>query len=194
MRINSKPRVIILSAPSGAGKTSLARELIARRPDAALAVSHTTRAQRHGEVDGVDYHFINRARFDEMARAGSFIEHATVFGNQYGTSKHAVEDLFARGQHAILEIDWQGARAVRAQYPRAQSVFVMPPSLDALEQRLKSRRQDAPQVIRDRMRAAADEICHRCEYDHVIVNDRFENALSQLEAVLPPRAAKSAAT
>ncbi|MDA7967666.1 MAG: guanylate kinase [Gammaproteobacteria bacterium] len=181
-----RPAVLILSAPSGAGKTSLARELVARRPDAALAVSHTTRAQRAGETDGIDYHFVDCAKFDEMAAAGCFIEHANVFGNQYGTSLEAVEALFARGKHAILEIDWQGARAVRRRFPHAQSVFVMPPSLETLEQRLKSRRQDAEEVIAGRMRAARDEIRHNNEYDHIIVNDCFESALCRLESVLPP--------
>ncbi|MGR3914262.1 MAG: guanylate kinase [Gammaproteobacteria bacterium] len=188
MQGKRSPAVLILSAPSGAGKTSLARELTARRPDAALAVSHTTRAQRNGEKDGIDYHFIAPAQFAEMVAARCFIEHASVFGNQYGTSLGAVEALFARGKHAILEIDWQGARAVRRRFPHAQSVFVMPPSVEALEQRLKSRRQDADDVIAARMRAARDEIRHSNEYDHIIVNDRFEHALSLLEAVLPPPA------
>ncbi|MGR3983883.1 MAG: guanylate kinase [Gammaproteobacteria bacterium] len=186
MQVKRGPAVLILSAPSGAGKTSLARGLIARRPDAALAVSHTTRAQRNGEIDGADYHFVGQARFAEMIAENCFIEHASVFGNQYGTSQGAVEALFARGKHAILEIDWQGARAVRERFPQAASVFVMPPTLDALEQRLKSRRQDADEVIAGRMRAARDEIGHRNEYDHIIVNDCFERALGLLEAVLPP--------
>lgn len=179
------PAVIILSAPSGAGKTSLARRLVARRPDAALAVSHTTRAQRPGETHGVDYYFVDAAAFAAMIAAGRFIEYASVFGNHYGTSADAIEALISRGKHAILEIDWQGARAVRRQFPAAKSVFVMPPSLDALEQRLRARRQDADAVIAERMRAARDEMSHASEYDYIIVNEQFEHALAELEAVLP---------
>ncbi len=181
----SSPAVLILSAPSGAGKTSLARTLVARRADVALAVSHTTRPRRPGERDGSDYHFVDEAEFEAMIAANRFIEHATVFGNRYGTSAHAVETLIARGKHAILEIDWQGARAVRRRFPQARSVFVMPPSLAALEERLKFRRQDTDEVIAARMRAAADEMSHREEYDYVIVNDHFERALAKLEAILP---------
>ncbi len=179
------PAVIILSAPSGAGKTSLARRLVACRPDAGLAVSHTTRAQRPGEEDGVDYHFVGKGEFEAMIADGRFIEHATVFGNYYGTSARAIETLISRGKHAILEIDWQGARTVRRRFPQARSVFVMPPSLAALEERLKSRRQDADEVIAARMRAARDEMSHRDEYDHIIVNDEFDRAYAELEAILP---------
>ncbi len=181
----SAPSVIILSAPSGAGKTSLTRKLVARRPDAAVVVSHTTRPRRVAEKDGVDYCFVDKARFEAMIAERSFIEYATVFGHYYGTSAQAIDALISRGKHAILDIDWQGARAVRRQYPHAQSVFVMPPSLGVLEQRLKSRRQDADEVIAGRMRAALDEMNHRNEYDHVIINDRFERALENLEAILP---------
>jgi len=179
------PAVLILSAPSGAGKTSLARRLVAKRPDAALAVSHTTRAQRPGETEAVDYYFVTAAQFEAMIAAGRFIEYATVFGNYYGTSADAIAALISGGKHAILEIDWQGARAVRRQFPDAQSVFVMPPSLDALEQRLRARRQDADAVIAARMRAAQDEMSHAGEYNHIIVNDHFDHALEKLEAVLP---------
>jgi len=188
MNDQSSPAVVILSAPSGAGKTSLARRLVATRPDAALAVSHTTRAQRPGEVDGVDYHFVTKDAFEAMMAAGAFIEHASVFGNHYGTSAAAIDALLSAGKHAILEIDWQGARAVRRQFPDAKSVFVMPPSLDALEHRLRARRQDADAVIARRMRAAQDEMSHKDEYDCIIVNERFDDALAELEAVLPPAA------
>ena len=186
----SAPAVIILSAPSGAGKTSLARRLVACRPDAALAVSHTTRPQRPGEKDGVDYYFVDKAGFEAMIAAGRFIEHATVFGNYYGTSVEAIETLISGGKHAILEIDWQGARTVRRKFPEARSVFIMPPSLEALEERLKSRRQDADEVIAGRMRAAVNEMSHRDEYDYVIVNDQFDQAFARLEAILPAHTAR----
>ncbi|MGI9311036.1 MAG: guanylate kinase [bacterium] len=184
--------VLILSAPSGAGKTSLARKLVERRPDAALAVSHTTRARRPGETDGVDYHFVGEDEFEEMIAQNRFIEHATVFGNRYGTSAQAVEALISRGRHAILDIDWQGARAVRRRFPAARSVFVMPPSLQALEDRLRARRRDADEVIAARMRAARDEMSHKDEYDHIIFNDRFEDALAALESLLPAFSERSA--
>ena len=182
----SSPVVLILSAPSGAGKTTLARKLTARRPDVALAVSHTTRMRRRGEQDGVDYFFVDDAKFAAMINAGQFIEYATVFGNYYGTSTRAIEELLARDMHTILEIDWQGARAVRRQFPEARSVFIMPPSLDALEQRLKSRRQDADAVIAERMRAAVAEMSHSDEYDRVITNAQFDRAVDELESMLPP--------
>ena len=182
----TSPAVMILSAPSGAGKTSLARKLVERRPDAALAISHTTRPRRPGETHGVDYYFIDKAGFEGMIADARFIEHATVFSHHYGTSVEAIDRLISQGKHAILEIDWQGARTVRRKFPEARSVFIMPPSLAALEARLKSRRQDADEVIAGRMRAAVDEMSHSDEYDHVIVNDRFDQAFASLEAILPP--------
>lgn len=181
----SSPAVIILSAPSGAGKTSLARKLVERRPDVALAVSHTTRSQRPGEEHGVDYYFVDEAGFEAMIAKNRFIEHATVFGNHYGTSAEAIEMLISRGKHAILEIDWQGARTVRRKFPDARSVFIMPPSLAVLEERLKSRKQDAAEIIAGRMRAAMTEMSHKDEYDYVIVNDQFDQAFDRLEALLP---------
>ena len=181
----SSPGVLILSAPSGAGKTSLARKLVESRQDVGLAVSHTTRPQRPGEADGVDYHFIDKAKFETMIAAGQFIEHATVFGNHYGTSVTAVETLISRGKHAILDIDWQGARNVRHKFPAARSVFVVPPSLAVLEQRLKLRKQDSDEVIASRMRLAMSEFSHKDEYDYIIVNDQFDQAFAELEAILP---------
>ncbi len=179
-----------MSAPSGAGKTSLARELVKRRADVALAVSHTTRPRRPREKDEVDYYFVDRIGFEAMIAAGRFIEHATVFGNYYGTSVEAIDALISRGKHAILEIDWQGARTVRRKFPKARSVFIMPPSLAALEERLRSRRQDDAEVIKARMRAARDEMSHQDEYDHIIVNDCFDQAFARLEAILPAAARK----
>lgn len=180
----SLPAVIILSAPSGAGKTSLARKLVETRTDIALAVSHTTRAQRPGEQHGVDYYFVDEAEFAEMVAADQFIEHATVFGNQYGTSAQAIETLKSQGKHAILEIDWQGARTVRHKFPQTRSIFIVPPSLEVLQRRLKERKQDGDEIIAMRMRAAEDEMSHQDEYDHVITNDQFDQAFATFNAIL----------
>ena len=184
MTNKAQPAVIILSAPSGAGKTSLARKLVAERDDVALTVSHTTRPMRPGETDGVDYFFVSEDEFEAMIADDKFIEYATVFGNHYGTSTQTIEQLISRGKHAILEIDWQGARTVRQKFPNAKSVFIMPPSLDALQQRLQSRKQDADAVIGARMRAAQNEMSHRDEYDYVIVNDDFQQAFARLQAAV----------
>ena len=137
------PGILVLSAPSGGGKTSLARALVARRNDVEITVSHTTREQRPGEEHGVHYYFVEKIDFETMIEKGEFIEYAQVFDNYYGTSIKALENLISRGKHAILDIDWQGARNVRRKYADAISVFVMPPSMEALEQRLRERRQDS---------------------------------------------------
>ncbi len=178
------PGILILSAPSGGGKTSLARALVSSRDDVEITVSHTTREQRPGEIDGVDYHFVANTVFQEMIAADKFIEYATVFDHYYGTSIEAIEKLILNGRHAILDIDWQGARNVRAKYPAAVSVFVMPPSIEALEQRLKQRRQDSAQVIAKRMKEARSQIDHKDEFDLVIVNDDFDRASAELETIL----------
>ena len=176
--------LLILSAPSGAGKTSLARYLAAKRRDAGIAVSHTTRERRAGERAGVDYCFVSPERFNAMIAQQAFIEHAKVFGHYYGTSAGAVERLLGHGKHAILDIDWQGARNVRRQFPQAVSVFVMPPSIAELERRLRRRRRDGAATISRRMREAENQIDHKDEFDVIIVNDDFQRALDQLEAVL----------
>lgn len=183
------PQILILSAPSGAGKTSLARKLVATRPDVALTVSHTTRPKRRGEQHAVDYFFVGMPAFEKMIVADEFIEHANVFGNYYGTSADTINNLITGGKHAILEIDWQGARTVREKYPDVQSVFIMPPSLEALEERLRARQLDADDVITARMRAAQDEMSHRDEYDAVITNDHFARAFERLAALLPAHGA-----
>ena len=177
-------RLFIVSAPSGAGKTSLLKALLARTPTLSVSVSHTTRPQRPGEVDGVNYHFVDLPTFRAMAARGDFLEHAEVFGNCYGTSRIGVEAQLAAGRDVVLEIDWQGARLVRPLFPDATTVFILPPSIEALRERLLGRGQDAPEVIERRMAAAAEEMAHAGEYQHQIVNDRFEEALQALEAVV----------
>jgi guanylate kinase len=178
------PGILVLSAPSGGGKTSLARALVARRNDVEITVSHTTREQRPGEEHGVHYYFVGKTDFEAMIEKGDFIETARVFDNYYGTSIKAMEKLISRGKHAILDIDWQGARNVRRKYPEAISVFVMPPSKEALEQRLRERRQDSEEVIARRMRDAANEMSHKDEFDIIITNDDFENTADELEKIL----------
>ncbi|MGH8273016.1 MAG: guanylate kinase [Gammaproteobacteria bacterium] len=173
----------VISAPSGAGKTSLVRALVARRPNLVLSVSWTTRAPRPGERDGRDYHFADAERFAAMCAAGEFLESATVFGNGYGTRAADVARLRAAGRGVVLEIDWQGARAVRATLPETVSVFILPPSRASLYARLAGRGTDSEAVIARRMAAAAAEIVHWDEYDYVIVNEDFARALDELDAV-----------
>ena len=177
-------KLFIFSAPSGCGKTSLAQALISSRDDVAIAVSHTTRAMRPGEHDAVDYYFTGTQTFEEMIARGEFLEYARVFDNLYGTSVAAAENLMAKGRHVILDIDWQGARQVREHYPQVVSVFIVPPSVETLEQRLRDRGQDDEAIIARRMRGARDELAHQNEYDHIIVNDNFDAALAELNKLL----------
>ncbi|GHB00889.1 guanylate kinase [Modicisalibacter luteus] len=174
----------IVSAPSGAGKTSLVRALLNRVEDIQVSVSHTTRAMRPGEVDGVNYHFVDEATFKRMIERGDFFEHAQVFDNHYGTSRPAVQALLAAGTDVILEIDWQGARQVREQMNGVVSVFILPPSREALRERLSARGTDDASVIDRRMRDAISEMSHFDEYEHIIVNDDFEDALAQLAGLV----------
>lgn len=174
----------IVSAPSGAGKTSLIKSIL-ESGDAqlALSVSHTTRAPRPGEVHGRDYHFVDEARFRQMIVSGAFLEHARVFGNFYGTSLAAIEAQLATGQDVILEIDWQGARQVRKQLPESVGIFILPPSRNALRERLRGRGQDDTAVIERRMQEAVSEISHYGEYDYLVINDDFETARAELAAI-----------
>lgn len=176
--------LFVVCAPSGAGKTSLVRALLEREPGTRLSVSHTTRARRPGEEDGKDYHFVSRAQFDEMVGRGEFLESAEVHGNLYGTSELWVRQQRAEGADIILEIDWQGARQVRRLMPDAIGVFILPPSAEALRQRLYDRRQDAPEVIEARLRAARGEIAHVDEFDYVIINSEFSEAVEDLVAIV----------
>lgn len=177
-------RLFILSAASGTGKTSLAHALIQRVPDLAFSVSHTTRPPRPGERHGVDYCFVSPDEFDAMKAAGEFLEHAEVFGNRYGTSRAMIERLQRAGKDVILDIDWQGARAVKRRMPDAVGIFLLPPSRAALEQRLTQRGQDRREIVARRMQAAVDEMRHYREFDWVIVNDDFEAALADLRAIV----------
>jgi len=176
--------LFVVSAPSGAGKTSLVRELIESLDGIQVSVSHTTRARREGEVNGVNYHFTDAAGFETMIQQGGFFEYAKVFDHYYGTSRQAVEALLDAGQDVILEIDWQGARQVREQFKDAVSIFVMPPSLHELENRLASRGTDEHAIIARRMRDAVSEMSHYDEYDYLVVNDDFTTALEELRALV----------
>ncbi|MDH5572336.1 MAG: guanylate kinase [Gammaproteobacteria bacterium] len=174
----------IFSAPSGAGKTSLVKALVESMADIEVSVSHTTRAMRPGEVNGVDYHFVNKSDYQAMVEAGAFLEHAQVFDNFYGTAKSSVEAKLAQGIDIILEIDWQGARQVRKLMNHAVSVFILPPSREALEERLRGRGQDSDEIIARRMRDAESEMSHYAEFDYLIINDNFEVALAELKSIV----------
>jgi len=180
-------RLFVIAAPSGAGKTSLVRALMEREPGLRFSISYTTRARRPNEVDGRDYFFVNHAEFDRMVADGGFLEHATVFDNSYGTAKAQVEQSLASGQDLILEIDWQGAAQVRLALPECVSVFILPPSRAELERRLRGRGTDAEDVIQRRLRDAASDMGHWREFDYVIVNDDFEQALEELQQIVAGR-------
>ena len=175
--------LFIVAAPSGAGKSSLVNALLAREPGIQLSISHTTRPPRPGEGEGRHYHFVDRARFDAMLAEDAFLEHAEVHGNAYGTSRAELARAAAAGRDLLLEIDWQGARQVRARLRDAISIFILPPSRAALEQRLHARGQDSEDVIRRRLAAAREEMSHFDEFDYVIVNEHFETALDELHAI-----------
>jgi len=180
----TRGNLFIISAPSGAGKTTLARGLNEALPNTAFSISHTTRPQRRNEAHGVDYYFVSEREFLDMADRGEFLEYARVFGNWYGTSKAAVRELMEQGKTVLLDIDWQGARCVRQLMPDSGSIFILPPSMEELERRLRSRGQDSDETIQQRMQQARDEIQHAEEYDYVVVNDDFERALRELCAIV----------
>lgn len=176
--------IFIICAPSGAGKTSLVRALLAREPSVSLSISHTTRAIRPGEQDGRDYHFVSRPVFEKMAELGEFLESAQVHGNLYGTSQAWLEAQRAKGRDIALEIDWQGAQQVRRLMTDAIGVFILPPSLEVLRQRLTDRRQDSAEVIEKRLHAARGEIAHVAEFDYVIINSDFKEAVEDLVGIV----------
>jgi guanylate kinase len=179
----SKGVLYIVSAPSGAGKTSLVKALLKTDPAIRLSVSYTTRPPRPGETDGRDYHFVSRERFEEMLAEGEFLEHAEVYGNFYGTSKGSIERDLDAGRDILLEIDWQGAEQVKRHFPQSASIFVLPPTFNALRTRLAGRGQDSEEVIERRLAAAAHDVAHAEAFDYIIVNDDFDHALEDLVAI-----------
>src|ERR1700719_957753 len=187
-------RLYVISAPSGAGKTSLVKALMEREPRLRFSVSYTTRPPRANEVDGRDYHFVTRDRFEEMVARGEFLEHAPVYDNFYGTGLAKVQSELRDGQLLLLEIDWQGARQVRARLPAARSIFILPPTRRALEERLRARSTDSEAVIERRLKDAEQDLAHWTEFDYVVVNDQFERALADLLAVVQERGDEFAAT
>jgi len=178
--------LFIVSAPSGAGKSSLVKAALADDPRLTLSVSHTTRSPRAGEVDGREYHFVDRRTFEAMLERGEFLESAEVHGNRYGTSQRWIEEARAKGLDIMLEIDWQGARQVRKAFPDAVSIFILPPApvLPELERRLRGRGQDAEEAIQRRLRDSREEISHVAEFDYVIINKQFEEARQDLAAIV----------
>lgn len=177
--------MLVLSSPSGAGKTTIARRLLGNDKGITLSVSHTTRAKRKGEVEGNDYHFVDKETFAQMRDAGAFLEWAVVFDNYYGTTRGPVEQALAAGRDVLFDVDWQGAETLRkAATGDVVSVFILPPSAEALEDRLKTRAEDAADVVKRRMRGASNEIQHWDEYDYVVVNDDIEQSVTAVRAIL----------
>ena len=176
--------LFVVAAPSGAGKSTLVNALLEVEPSISLSVSHTTRPPRTGEQYGRHYYFVERAEFEREVAEGIFLEHAEVHGNLYGTSRTTVDGLLAQSRDVLLEIDWQGARQIRAAKPDCVSVFILPPSRPELERRLRGRGSDAPEVIERRLHNSREEIAHAHEFDYIVVNDRFEDALDDLQAVV----------
>lgn len=177
-------RLFVIAAPSGTGKTSLARAMLERQPNLRFSISYTTRPQRPNEIDGRDYFFIDKPTFEKMVADGEFLEHARVFDNDYGTSKAQVEALLMRGENVLLEIDWQGAQQIRQTMPACRSIFILPPSREALEKRLRGRQSDSDAVIARRLRDSLEDISHWSEFDAVIVNDDFEQAANDLAMII----------
>jgi len=181
---NRKGRLFVITAPSGAGKTSLIDALVRADASLKLSISYTTRAPRPGEKGGVDYHFVDEAAFAGMQGRGEFLESAEVHGYRYGTSKKVITEALARGEDLILEIDWQGARQVRAVYPGGVGIFILPPSIEELRKRLESRGKDSRETIERRMASAREDISHVLEFEYIIVNESFDEALADLESVV----------
>lgn len=181
--MSKRGKLFVIAAPSGAGKTSLVRALMQRMPHLRFSISYTTRKRRETEQEGRDYFFVERAVFDRMVEQGEFLEHAQVFDNCYGTARAQVESILERGDNVLLEIDWQGARQVRRSLPECRTIFILPPSREALEQRLRGRKTDSEEVIARRLRDSIADMSHWNEFDYVVVNDDFERATRDLEAI-----------
>jgi guanylate kinase len=177
-------KLFVIAAPSGAGKTSLVRSLMQRRPELRFSISYTTRKQRPNERHEHDYFFVDKPQFERMVAAGDFLEHARVFDNYYGTSRQQVERLLDEAQDVLLEIDWQGAQQIRRALPECRSIFVLPPSRAALEQRLRNRGTDSDEVIARRLRDSLADLSHWNEFDYIVVNDDFDRATDDLEAIV----------
>lgn len=190
----SAGQLFILSAPSGAGKTSLARALMEQVPGVEFSISHTTREARAGEQDAVDYYFVGADVFEQMIESDQFLEHARVYGNYYGTAKQAVNNQLEAGKKVLLDIDWQGARSVKQAWPAVKSIFISPPSVVELETRLRDRGLDEESVIQQRMQQAVDEISHYDECDYVIINGDFDRALQQLIDIVAGRNSEHSTT
>lgn len=178
------PRLFALAAPSGGGKTSLVKALLEQDDSLRLSISHTTRPPRPGERDGIHYHFVDEAQFASLEKLGAFLEHARVFGHHYATGREAVEREFARGHDVLLDIEWQGVRQVREAFPDCCSIYILPPSLQALRERLATRGQDSTNVIARRMSEARSEISHWDEFDFIVINDDFQEALVDLQSII----------
>lgn len=176
--------LFVIAAPSGAGKTSLVRGLVAEDTRLKVSISHTTRAPRPGEIDGEHYHFTTPEHFRALIAADRLLEHAEVHGNYYGSARDQLEAAFAAGRDVILEIDWQGARQIRERFPACVGIFILPPSRDALLERLRNRGQDSAEVIARRIANARGEMAHATEFDYLVINDRFDDALADLRAVI----------
>ena len=187
MTSNRAGQLWVVAAPSGAGKTTLVRALLERDPTLRFSTSYTTRRARSSEVDGRDYFFVDKQKFQEMARDGAFLEHAQVFDNWYGTGRDHVAGLLAAGFSVVLEIDWQGAQQVRRHAPDSQSVFILPPSVGELERRLRGRKTDSEEVIQRRLKDSLADMAHWSEFQHLIINDDFDAALDRLAAVISGR-------
>lgn len=177
-------KLFVIAAPSGAGKTTLVKALVKKKPELRFSISYTTRQKRRTEVDGVDYLFVDIDEFNRLNEQGELLEFAQVFDNYYATSRSQVEEHLADGQNVVLEIDWQGARQVRESMPECVTIFILPPSLEELERRLRDRRTDSPEVIERRLRDALSDMSHWDEFDYIIINDKLDQAVDDLEMVL----------
>jgi guanylate kinase len=182
--ISKRGRLFVISAPSGAGKTSLVEALLERHPELKVSVSHTTRKPRPHEVEGREYYFVSLPTFRQLVDQGQFLEHAQVFDNYYGTGRQTVEKLLTSGTDVVLEIDWQGAQQVRKAMPECTTIFILPPSRQALQERLERRQTDSPETIARRLRDAVSDMRHANEFDYIVVNDRFDQAVDDLASIV----------